>query len=441
MVRLPASGGTPQATDDGGTMTGAGTQTAPDRGAAPGPRRAAGALTALWAAVLLAALAGAALTIVAAGGLAHGDLAGQLGETAAAAAYATLGALIVRRAGNVIGWIMLGAGAALAFLALASIYAVIGVKTFPGSLPAAAQLGALAQGSFAPGVFAIGFLFLLFPTGTLPSRRWRPVAAAGLVLAGLAMAGLAVHPGRVALPAPGGASLFIPNPLGADHLGPVPGTLLIGTFPGLFVALAGFLAAALVSLAVRYRAGDQLLRQQVKWLALTAMAIVISLLAALLGVAAGQSWLTTVAYTPLALSAMLGIPAAMTIAILRHRLYDIDRIISRTLAYAIVTGLLVGVYAGLVLLATRVLSFHSAVAVAAATLAAAALFNPLRRRVQRFVDRRFNRARYDAQATVAVFAAQLKDTVDLDSLRDDLASVVQKALEPAHISVWVSPRN
>jgi drug/metabolite transporter (DMT)-like permease len=262
-----------------------------------------------------------------------------------------------------------------------------------------------------------------------------------LVLAGLAMAGLAVHPGRVALPAPGGASLFIPNPLGADHLGPVPGTLLIGTFPGLFVALAGFLAAALVSLAVRYRAGDQLLRQQVKWLALTAMAIVISLLAALLGVAAGQSWLTTVAYTPLALSAMLGIPAAMTIAILRHRLYDIDRIISRTLAYAIVTGLLVGVYAGLVLLATRVLSFHSAVAVAAATLAAAALFNPLRRRVQRFVDRRFNRARYDAQATVAVFAAQLKDTVDLDSLRDDLASVVQKALEPAHISVWVSPRN
>ena len=126
------------------------------------------------------------------------------------------------------------------------------------------------------------------------------------------------------------------------------------------------------------------------------------------------------------------------VGILKYRLYDIDRIISRTLAYAIVTGLLVGVYAGLVLLATRVLSFHTPVAVAAATLAAAALFNPLRRRVQQAVDRRFNRARYDADQTVAAFAARLKDAVDLDSVRDDLAGVVQQALEPAHVSVWVS---
>ena len=441
MVKPPAGDVTPQVTDDGGRMTGAGTQTAPDRKAASGPRRAAGALIALWAMIVLAALAGAAMTIVAAGSLAHGDLVTNLGETASAAAYATLGALIVRRAGNAIGWIMLGEGAASAFLALASIYAVTGIKTFPGSLPAATQVGALAQGSFAPTVFTIAFMFLLFPTGTLPSRRWRPVAVAGLLLACLATAGLAVHPGLVALPAPGGASLFIPNPLGAENPGPVLGSLLIGTFGRLFVALAAFLAAALVSLVIRYRAGDQLLRQQVKWLALTAMALVVSLLFALLGIAVGQSWLTTVAYTPMGLFAMLGIPAAVTIAILKYRLYDIDRIISRTLAYAIVTGLLVGVYAGLVLLATRVLSFHSTVAVATSTLAAAALFNPLRRRVQRVVDGRFNRARYDAEATVAVFAAQLKDVVDLDSLRDDLASAVHKALEPAHLSVWIRTRS
>jgi hypothetical protein len=125
-------------------------------------------------------------------------------------------------------------------------------------------------------------------------------------------------------------------------------------------------------------------------------------------------------------------------AILRYRLFDIDRIISRTLAYTIVTGLLVGLYAGLVLLATRVLSFHTPVAVAAATLAAAALFNPLRRRVQRAVDRRFNRARYDAQQTAAAFAGRLKDAVDLDSVRDDLARTVNQALEPAHVSVWMS---
>jgi hypothetical protein len=126
----------------------------------------------------------------------------------------------------------------------------------------------------------------------------------------------------------------------------------------------------------------------------------------------------------------------MGIAISKYRLYDIDRIISRTLAYTIVTGLLVGLYAGLVLLATRELSFHTPVAVAASTLAAAALFNPLRLRVQRLVDQRFNRARYDADQTIAAFAAQLKDAVDLDSVRDDLAAVVQKALEPAHVSVW-----
>ena len=132
------------------------------------------------------------------------------------------------------------------------------------------------------------------------------------------------------------------------------------------------------------------------------------------------------------------LPACLGVAILKYRLYDIDRIISRTLAYAIVTGLLVGLYAGLVLLATQVCRVHTPVAVAVSTLAAAALFNPVRRRVQRVVDRRFNRARYDADQIVAAFAARLKDAVDLDAVRDDLASVVQQALEPAHVSVWIS---
>ena len=128
-------------------------------------------------------------------------------------------------------------------------------------------------------------------------------------------------------------------------------------------------------------------------------------------------------------------------AILKYRLYEIDRLISLTLAYAIVTGLLVGVYAGLVLLATQVFRFHSSVAVAAATLTAAALFTPVRRRVQRAVDRRFNRARYDAGLTVAAFASRLKDAVDLDSVQEGLADVVSRALEPAHVSVWISRRH
>ena len=140
----------------------------------------------------------------------------------------------------------------------------------------------------------------------------------------------------------------------------------------------------------------------------------------------------------LAAIGILALPVSIGFGILRFRLYDIDRIISRTLAYAILTGTLVGIYAGLVLLATQVFRFHAPVAVAAATLAAAALFNPVRRRVQRVVDRRFNRARYDADQTVVAFAARLKDAVDLDKVRDDLAGVVQQALEPAHLSLWIS---
>jgi hypothetical protein len=137
----------------------------------------------------------------------------------------------------------------------------------------------------------------------------------------------------------------------------------------------------------------------------------------------------------------VALPVCIGVAILRYRLYEIDRIISRTLAYVIVTGLLVGVYAGLVPPATEVLTVNSPVAVAAATLATAALFNPVRRRVQRVVDRRFNRARYDADQTVTAFAARLKDAVDLGSVRDDLASVVHQALEPAHVSIWISQRD
>jgi hypothetical protein len=129
----------------------------------------------------------------------------------------------------------------------------------------------------------------------------------------------------------------------------------------------------------------------------------------------------------------------MGLGILRYRLYEIDRLVSRTLAYAVVTGLLVGVYAGLVLLATQVLGFASTWAVAASTLAAAALFTPVRRRVQRAVDRRFNRARYDADATVTAFAARLQDAVDLGTVRADLLASVTTALEPAQVSVWLDP--
>jgi hypothetical protein len=169
---------------------------------------------------------------------------------------------------------------------------------------------------------------------------------------------------------------------------------------------------------------------QLKWCAEAALVLAVVFVASI--------WVNSAALNVLESTAFLGLWTAIAVAVLKYRLYDIDRIISRTLAYAIVTGLLIGVYAGLVLLATQVLLFHSTVAVAAATLAAAALFNPLRRRVQQVVDRRFNRARYDADRMVGAFAARLKDGVDLDSVRDDLTRTVHQSLEPVHVSVWIS---
>ena len=200
------------------------------------------------------------------------------------------------------------------------------------------------------------------------------------------------------------------------------------------IGLSGLLVLVGQLASFRRASGER--RQQLKWL-------LGGLSACLAGVVAASAlgrehgaW--TVVASVAAVLAIFAVPVSMAVAILKYRLYDIDRIISRTVAYTIITGLLVGVYAGLVLLATQVFGFHSAVSVAAATLAAAALFSPVRVRVQWVVDRRFNRARYDTERTVAAFAARLKDTVDLDSVHDQLAGVVHQALEPAHVSVWIN---
>jgi len=283
-------------------------------------------------------------------------------------------------------------------------------------------------------VFIIVLMFLLFPTGKLPSRRWRPVAAAGIAATALSTIGLVLGPRLVEIPAPGGISATFANPFGTPRLPSV----LIGTIIGLGVVVVPFLAASFVSLAVRYRAGSWLLRQQIKWLVLVAGAFLASLLA-LLSTGVGQPGLNAAASAVSAVVPLFGIPAAIGAAILRYQLYDIDRINSRTLSYAIVTGLLVGVYVGLVLLATQVLSFSSPVAVAISALTAAALFSPLRSRVQQAADRRFNRARYDADRTVTAFAARLQGETDIGAVRADLLGTVNRTLEPVQLSLWLSP--
>ncbi len=311
-------------------------------------RRAARASAGLRAALMLAALAGAALTLLARDDLTRNDLAFNLANLAAGAAYATLGALVVRRAGNVIGWLMLAESGGLVFISVASAYGVLGIATFPGDLPAARQVGALGESSWAAGVFVIGFMFLLFPTGALPSRRWWPVAPAGVLLAGLATAGLILSPRVVGLPSPGGTSVTFRNPLEAARLPPVLHAMVIGTLNGLAIPFVAFLVVVFTGLAVRYRAGGQSLRQQVKWLALAAAGMLAGLMVALLFLRADQPWLAHIGYDLVSISELFGIPVAMTIAILRHRLFDIDAIISRAVAYGLLSAAFTGVYVAIV---------------------------------------------------------------------------------------------
>jgi len=283
------------------------------------------------------------------------------------------------------------------------------------------------------GLYLLFVVMLLFPDGRLPSRFWRcalgaycALYAALLVALAVATAGAMIgHPIRV--DATGGLSAT-DNPVGWYKI------ILRGMDIALLVLSVSFIGRQ--ALSWRRSSGER--RQQLKWLASGAAVTVASVVIAVPLSSAGAPTTLLQWVGGLAWFGVAALPVSIGVAILRYRLYDIDRIISRTLAYAIVTGLLIGLYAGVVLLATRVLPFHTPVAVAGATLLAAALFSPLRRRVQRAVDRRFNRARYDADTTIAAFAARLQDAVDLDAVQDDLAGVVHQALEPAHVSVWIS---
>ena len=348
---------------------------------------------------------------------------------------AAVGMVVTRRQReNPLGWLFLVIGVCLFLSTVGADYAVLAYR-LGHRLPFGPVALALDQ-LWGPSLDLLAVAILLFPDGRLPSRFWRGALrvygvwfAALLAATGAAMAGaLAAHPVRV------------------DNNG---GLAALDHPAGWFNAVQGLLVFVLLGLSLAFIARQALSwrratgerRQQLKWLASGATVSIICLFLAASSSSSGNGPTLWGVLSSLAWMGVAALPVSIGVAILKYRLYDIDRIISRTLAYAIVTGLLVGVYAGLVLLATQVFRFHSTVAVAAATLAAAALFNPLRRRVQRGVDRRFNRARYDADKTVAAFAARLKDAVDLDSVRDDLAGVVHQALEPAHVSVWISHRD
>jgi hypothetical protein len=357
-----------------------------------------------------------------------------LGQVALFLSFAVVGLIVAwHQPRNPMGWVLLGVTFFFLLDDLASSYAYFDYRLHGGRLPLG-WLAVLLAPSWAPAVVLAGLSLLLFPDGRLPSRRWRPMLWAYLALGALWLGGAfaislgAVVSHHVSIDSSGGLT-SLDSPGGSTAWW---GGVQAVFFPAVAVCWLAWLFGQVLSF--RRSAGER--RLQLKWL--------LSGAAVFIAAGVGLVWINNPAglwkvVDVLAAIGTVALPVSIGFGILKFRLYDIDRIVSRTVAYAIVTGLLIGVYAGLVLLATQVLRFHSSVAVAASTLVAAALFNPVRHRVQHAVDRRFNRAGYDADQTVTEFAARLQDAVDLGTVRADLLSTVDRALEPAHVTVWTSP--
>jgi hypothetical protein len=342
--------------------------------------------------------------------------------------FATVGALIAARRANTVGWLFLGLGFVAALHAFSMAYGERDTLIDPASLPAGSLVGLLAGWLWPPNYMLFCLVLLLFPDGRLPSPRWRPAACFILVAWSLSILLNALAPSEG-------------SPPRVPALGRPAGQLL------LLVVNAAAVAGLVISAAapfLRFRRAGYQQRQQLKWVAFT---VAVSVLSVLVGLGLGQLFPGVLVIGLLGLlgfiGAVVGIPVAVAVAILRHRLYDIDRVINRTLVYGLLTILLAGIYAGVVLVVGQVFGGIGEEApswtVAAATLAVAALFQPARRSVQAVVDRRFNRRKYDAARTVEAFSARLRDELDLDALSAELLTVVDQTMQPTTASLWLRP--
>ena len=414
---------------------------APRQNPVRGGRRAGGwPLIAACLVTAALAVSGAALTLLARGDLADGDLASNLGAALAGIYYACLGALVVRRAGNVIGWLLLGEGGLLAAEDVANAYAIDGLKG-GGGLPGAALVGLFAEWTFVLVIAGFIATFLLFPDGRLPSRRWRPVGWFGIAATGLALAGFAVHPRMVALPAPGGVSASFPNPLGVSSLGPVWSTVLVGTLNGLGVLSLPLFAAAAVSLAVRFRAGGREVREQIKWLAFMMTLMLATQTVGLVGIVTTGSMynpVTGAAYALSALIALAGMPAVVTLAILKYRLYQIDLIINRTVKYALLSAALTAVYAAIVLgIGTAAGYAGGPLLTVTAAVAVALLFQPARARAQLLANRLVYGRRATPYQVLADFAEHMAGQLDTTAALTRMAALLGGATGATRVRVWV----
>jgi len=280
----------------------------------------------------------------------------------------------------------------------------------------------------------VAILLWMFPDGKLPAGRWRRPSVI-LLVSGLLLGVAASSSGVVAV-ARGDVRITATG----DLVNPPGGWFVIVDIAVIALSLAAWLAWIVIQIPT-YRKADGERRQQLKWLysgaAVTLVAFVFGVFVVPVVTGHAPGYPNNPVISALVVLAVGAMPASLGVAVLKYRLYELDRIISRVVSYTLITAVLVGFYTGLVLLTTHVLPFKSAVAVAACTLITAALFNPLRRRVQRLVDRRFNRSRYNAEAVVAGFTARMRQTVDFDAVRDDLVGVVHEAFQPTQVSMWL----
>ncbi|MDX6318293.1 MAG: hypothetical protein QOD35_1693 [Nocardioidaceae bacterium] len=394
----------------------------------------------LWVSTAALGLAGVVLTVVAWRDLALSDSYPNLASAFAAVLYASLGATIVLRVRSRMGWILLGVGLLLALLNVTSDYAILGIETYPGSLPIPKLIGALSEWIFVPISLGVAYLLLLFPTGTLPSPRWRPFAVAGAVVAPLVFVAYVVSPRTVALPAPGGVSLHFPNPLAIGSLNPV--VAGIGSLSGITVLYIGLLMMAVVAAVVRFRAGGQELRLQIKWVAFAAIAgVLFQVVGSLATVQCGcqSSPVGVTALLAEAAVALIGVPVAITIAILKHRLFDIDLIINRTVVYGLLASAVTAVYLTLVVGIGTLAGYGvgNPLLTTVAAVAIALLFQPLRSQAQRAANRLVYGDRATPYQVLSDFAESLAGTVAVDDILGRMASVLADGTGASRVDVWI----
>jgi hypothetical protein len=352
-------------------------------------------------------------------------------DTLLAIGFAPVGAVIVPRISskNPIGWLFCVIGLLWAVMHFSAQYAIYTLLAVPGSLPASQAAAWMMCWVWVPACGLIVFLLLLFPDGRLPNRRWRWFAWFSLLLTVVGVISQALAPGSVYY------LRGIHNPLGVEGLPNVGEQVQTVMFTLIFVS-AG-------SLFVRWLRASGVERQQLKWFTYSStLAISGVILTFTISDAIGALWLEWVGYVVLVVG-FIGIPISMGIAILRYRLYNIDFLINRTIVYGLLTAILVALYfCGIVVLQrffVLLTGQQSTLAVVASTLLIAALFTPLRRRIQSFIDRRFYRSKYDARKTLEAFSAHMRDETDLNALSDDLVGVVRETMQPAHVSLWLRP--